>query len=543
MTRLRFVALLTILGFLLGGAGSVAAQGGVEPQHTSAVWHGTYFNNPGLTPPAAFERDDIVLDFSWGGGSPEPGTINNDFFSVRWTRYLDVSPGTYRFTTKSDDGIRVYVDDQLIIDRWTQHPVQTDTADVYLGSGHHLVVVEYFEWQGDAIVSVTWSAVQTAPAGFLGEYYPNRDLSGAPITTRDDPQINFDWGTSSPFPAAFGTDNFSVRWTRVVKFDPGTYRFYATVDDGVRLWVNGHLLIDQWRDQPATTYSGDIYLSGPAEVKMEYFEHMGVAVAKLRWERSPGTPPGQATVYVVQRGDTLSSIARRFGTTVQAIMAANNLQSTTIYVGQRLIIPVGQTPPPPGQTTVYTVQRGDTLSAIARRFGTTVQAIMTLNNLRSTTIYVGQRLIVPVGTPPPVAREVIVDDSDEGFVRGGSATGWGSAEVGYGGHMFWTRNNQTQQANYNWARWFPQLAAGRYEVFVFIPSRNAGTHRATYWVSHADGFTSRVVDQSISSDAWILLGTYRFSGTNRDYVSLTDVTGEPYLSTRIGFDAVKWVSR
>jgi len=542
MIRLRMIVLAAILGLLIAGVGGVAAQGDVGIQHTSPAWRGTYFNNVELAAPAAFERDDTTLDFSWGGGSPQPGTINNDFFSVRWTRYLDVTPGTYRFTAKSDDGIRVYVDDQLIIDRWIQRPVQTDTADVYLGPGHHLVVVEYFEWQGDALVSVNWAPVQTAPAGFRGEYYPNRDLSGAPITTRDDAQINFDWGFSSPFPAAFGTDNFSVRWTRVVRFEPGTYRFYATVDDGVRLWVNGHLLIDRWHEQAATTHTGDIYLSGPAEVKMEYFEHMGAAVAKLRWEKSPGTPPGQTTTYVVQRGDTLSAIARRFGTTVQAIMAANNLQSTTIYVGQRLIIPVGSTPPP-GQTTTYVVQRGDTLSAIARRFGTTVQAIMSANRLTSTTIYVGQRLVIPVGSPPPVAREVIVDDGDERFVQGGSSTGWQTAAVGHGGRMVWTRNNQTRQPNYNWARWYPQLTSGRYEVFVFIPSRNAGTHHATYWVSHADGFTSRVVDQSIHSDAWVSLGTYRFSGTNSDYVSLTDVTGEPYLSTRIGFDAVKWVAR
>ena len=104
-------------------------------------------------------------------------------------------------------------------------------------------------------------------------------------------------------------------------------------------------------------------------------------------------------IHIVQPGDTLWGIARRYGTTVQAIMAANSMTSTTIYVGQRLTIFLPGPIPGPGQ--VYIVQRGDTLSGIAYRFGTTVQAIMAANNLTSTTIYVGQRLIIPSYTPIP----------------------------------------------------------------------------------------------------------------------------------------------
>ena len=62
-------------------------------------------------------------------------------------------------------------------------------------------------------------------------------------------------------------------------------------------------------------------------------------------------------------------------------------------------------------------------------------------------------------------------------------------------------------------------------------------------VAHADGFTSRVVDQSRISDAWVSLGTYRFDGAGDAYVSLSDVTGERRLGYRIGFDAVRWTRR
>jgi len=114
-------------------------------------------------------------------------------------------------------------------------------------------------------------------------------------------------------------------------------------------------------------------------------------------------PPSQGTVHVVQAGDTLSSIATRYGTTVAAIVQANNLASDTIYVGQKLVIPTagGATPPPgtaPG--TVHIVQAGETLFSIALRYGVTVEALKSANGLGSDIIYVGQRLVVPTDGQP-----------------------------------------------------------------------------------------------------------------------------------------------
>jgi hypothetical protein len=78
-------------------------------------------------------------------------------------------------------------------------------------------------------------------------------------------------------------EDFSVRWTRQLYFPAGTYRFTTEVDDGVRLWVDGKLLIDQWHDGIAS-YSSDIYLGeGKHGIRMEMYEHTGYAKARLWW--------------------------------------------------------------------------------------------------------------------------------------------------------------------------------------------------------------------------------------------------------------------
>ena len=112
---------------------------------------------------------------------------------------------------------------------------------------------------------------------------------------------------------------------------------------------------------------------------------------------SPATP-GAPTVHVVQRGENLFRIALRYGTTVEAIAAANGIRNTQlIYVGQKLTIPQGGgTIPQPGGGRTHVVQAGENLFRIALRYGTTTQAIAAANNLPNIhLIYAGQVLRIP----------------------------------------------------------------------------------------------------------------------------------------------------
>jgi peptidoglycan DL-endopeptidase LytF len=115
----------------------------------------------------------------------------------------------------------------------------------------------------------------------------------------------------------------------------------------------------------------------------------------------PATPPAQGFTYTVVSGDSLSVIAKRFETTVDAIKTTNNLSSDMIFVGQKLTIPnIGTTDPPPGATTTfYTVVSGDSLSAIAKRFNVTVDQIKMANNLTSDMIRIGQVLTITNNQP------------------------------------------------------------------------------------------------------------------------------------------------
>jgi hypothetical protein len=131
---------------------------------------------------------------------------------------------------------------------------------------------------------------------WLAAYWNNISLSGDPAREETVDKINFDWGYGSPHPTV-ATEGFSARWRRYLDLPADIYRFTATTDDGMRVYVDGRLIIDQWRNQPAQTYVADVSLTaGHHLVMVEYYEMTGAAVAKLSWapvSNQSGTWRGQ----------------------------------------------------------------------------------------------------------------------------------------------------------------------------------------------------------------------------------------------------------
>ena len=126
--------------------------------------------------------------------------------------------------------------------------------------------------------------------GLAAIYFDNKDFTGASIS-RIDPTINFNWGSGSPDSSIDG-NTFSTRWTgKILPQFSEAYTFYTTTDDGVRLFVNNQLIVDNWVNQSVTEKSGTIgLLAGQKyDIKMEYFENKGRAVAELRFS-SPSVP-------------------------------------------------------------------------------------------------------------------------------------------------------------------------------------------------------------------------------------------------------------
>ena len=244
-------------------------------------WMGQYFNNQNLSGSPVLVRDDTSINFNWGLGSPDP-SVQRDHFSVRWTRNQYFDAGTYTFTATTDDGMRVWVGNTLLIDEWFDQS-STYTANITLSAGTYPLRVEYYDDTGYAVAQVSWataSSIGLQP--WTGSYYSNMTLSGSPVLVRQDAALNFNWGGGSPGPGVPGT-NWSAKWDSS-QYAPysGNYTITVTADDGVRVWVDGNLIIDQWHDQPPTSYSATGYLNaGWHNIHVEYYQDVGGSQLQL----------------------------------------------------------------------------------------------------------------------------------------------------------------------------------------------------------------------------------------------------------------------
>jgi hypothetical protein len=266
-------------GEVWGWQVEIDAVASTDPTPDPTKWWGQYYNNTTMTGPTVMKRNDADINFDWGTGSPSPGVVNADNFSVRWTKEIDLSShAIYRFATISDDGIRIFVDDLPVLNRWDNHSRLSVETAIYLRAGKHKIKVEYYEAGGSAAAFLYWWMNGASTENWAGSYYNNTTLSGDPVFLRQDPNIGFNWGSGSPG-SGVNSDNFSARWTRRLFLPGGAWMFYTSSDDGSRASVDGSNVVSQWWDHGARTeYSGYRYLNaGDHDVTVEFYEHGGGA--------------------------------------------------------------------------------------------------------------------------------------------------------------------------------------------------------------------------------------------------------------------------
>jgi uncharacterized protein YraI len=214
----------------------------------SCNWQGSYWNNMDLSGQPVLVRCDEAIDFDWHGLSPDP-SINVDNFSARWVRVYNFAPGTYRFQATMDDGMRVYIDNQLVIDSWQEGNVRTIEVDVNLSSGPHQLVVDYFEKGGNAVAGFTWFAVNQ-PVNptpeqpiFRPPWQPNHPSNpnvDYPMAEVKASYLNVRSGAGVEFPV-IGVLQRNTKVFLVAREMSGRW-VLITTGDGLKGWVNRYYL-------------------------------------------------------------------------------------------------------------------------------------------------------------------------------------------------------------------------------------------------------------------------------------------------------------
>jgi hypothetical protein len=169
--------------------------------------------------------------------------------------------------------------------------VQSPTRATDAPPGHYLVFVLSSEGTPSIGRIAKLGVAASTGTGLAAQYFNNKTLTGLPVLQRTE-AVNFDWSTNAPGPGV-NKDNFSVRWTgKVEAVETGNYTFQTISSDGVRLWINGVLVVNNWTNHAAQSDNSPVItLTGNQRytVRIEFYEAMNSAVAKLKWKR-PGQP-------------------------------------------------------------------------------------------------------------------------------------------------------------------------------------------------------------------------------------------------------------
>ena len=255
-------------------------------------WCGEYYNNNPytgvMTSSQTFPRVRDFLYLDWGAGGP--AYTSPDYFTAKFSKNQWFDGDYYQFTTSYDDGMKLYIDGVLIMDSWNGSAGRA-TTKTGVANGWHLLEVYYKENTGLANLNVSWELAcnPTSPASFsnwCAEYYNNNPYTGVLTSSQTFPRnrdfLYLDWGIYGP--AYTPVDNFTAKVIKNQWFEGGYYKFNTTYDDGMKLAIDGAVVIDRWNDSGSSTYVRMDVSRGWHFLEVNYREKTGLANINVSWE-------------------------------------------------------------------------------------------------------------------------------------------------------------------------------------------------------------------------------------------------------------------
>ncbi len=257
----------------------------MKQENTTAVMP-VYFSNKGY--------GIFWHNYSFSEVNPEREKLTMEAQgNIMSASFTPSASGTYTFDIERSGVSRMEfaIDGQLIYEHKTGVYTESAVCKANLEAGRkYSIRFESFDNKINPPVPtefLTPSDGRPGETGLKAEYFDNSSLSGEPVLVRVDKEINFDWGSSS-FEKGFRSDNYSVRWTG--KLIPAKTKkngmLSLTTDDGVRMWVDGKMVINNWKERGPETdeYLMDFEAHREYDVRIEYYESGGGASAKFGWD-------------------------------------------------------------------------------------------------------------------------------------------------------------------------------------------------------------------------------------------------------------------
>ncbi|MCP4261358.1 MAG: hypothetical protein GY774_28235 [Planctomycetes bacterium] len=266
----NLIYLFTVV-LVLGLAGMASAEEGLI---------GEYYHGGGgdAWDDLVMVRLDPTVDFGWGNGSPEPGVVNVDNFKVRWTGEVEIpSTGTWTFHTLTDDGVRLWVNDELVLENWTDHGSTPDSGEINLQGGQRYpIVLEWYENGGGALCHLSWEGPtmprQIIPSGYLwvGGERPNaHNPTPADGTLLRETWLTLSWvqgDTAASHDVYIGESYDEVEGGTGDTFRGNQADVYATIGfpgfpypDGLVEGTTYYWRVDEVEADGTTKYEGDVW--------------------------------------------------------------------------------------------------------------------------------------------------------------------------------------------------------------------------------------------------------------------------------------------